>query len=91
MRWGLTLTRAASVSHGCAGDKRRHGDYLKAKAKPDRRCLPLVLRATGLGRSTIYRMITKKQFPRPCGIGDRALARRQIDIDAWIDRRSTAP
>lgn len=52
--------------------------------------LPLVLRVTGLGRSTIYRMIAKKQFPRPCRIGDRAVAWRQIDIEAWIDQRSTA-
>lgn len=52
--------------------------------------LPTVIRMTGLGRSTIYRMIAKKQFPGPVRLGDRAVAWRQIDIDQWIDDRTEA-
>jgi len=49
--------------------------------------LPAIMRLTGLGRSTIYRMIANKQFPSPCKIGDRAVAWRLIEIEAWIDHR----
>lgn len=51
--------------------------------------LPMVIRMTGLGRSTIYRMIAKKAFPSPVRIGDRAVAWRQIDLDQWSDARSS--
>ncbi|WP_082579863.1 AlpA family transcriptional regulator [Pelomonas sp. Root1444] len=49
--------------------------------------LPVVLRRTGLGRSTIYRMIANKEFPGQVRIGARAVAWRQNDIDEWIDAR----
>lgn len=50
--------------------------------------LPGVIRMTGLGRSTIYRMITKKQFPSPIRLSIRAVAWRQSDLADWIDERS---
>lgn len=49
--------------------------------------LPMVMRMTGLGRSTIYRMIAKQQFPGPVRLGDRAVAWRQDELDSWISSR----
>ncbi|MCU7375156.1 AlpA family transcriptional regulator [Paucibacter sp. O1-1] len=53
--------------------------------------LPSVMRMTGLGRSTIYRMITKRQFPSPVRLGIRAVAWRHSDLSNWIDERTPAP
>ena len=44
--------------------------------------MPSVLRMTGLGRSTIYRLMAEDKFPRAVRIGDRAVAWRQTDIDS---------
>ena len=49
--------------------------------------MPTVLQITGLGRSTIYRLIAEKKFPVPVRVGDRAVAWRQVDLDAWSERR----
>lgn len=49
--------------------------------------MPLVVRMTGLGRSTIYRLIAKNKFPGPVRVGDRAVAWRQIDLDKWSEGR----
>lgn len=38
---------------------------------------------TGLARSTIYDRIKAGTFPKPVKIGDRSVAWRQSDIDAW--------
>lgn len=39
---------------------------------------------TGLNRSSIYEMMSRKEFPRPVKIGPRAVAWKSSDIDAWI-------
>ena len=52
--------------------------------------LPSVLRITGLGRSTIYRMIADKKFPCPVRVGERAVAWRMSDIDTWSEGRPAA-
>ncbi|MBA4343702.1 MAG: AlpA family transcriptional regulator [Methylibium sp.] len=52
--------------------------------------LPMVLQITGLGRSTIYRLIAKHQFPEPVRIADRAVAWRQVDLETWIEGRPPA-
>ena len=49
--------------------------------------LPTVLRLTGLGRSTIYRMIAEDKFPAPVLLAARAVAWRRTDVEAWSDRR----
>jgi prophage regulatory protein len=36
--------------------------------------LPAVIKLTGLGRSTIYRMVADKSFPGPVRIASRAVA-----------------
>ena len=53
--------------------------------------MPMVVRMTGLCRSTIYKMISEKKFPSPVRIGDRAVAWRQKDLDIWSDGRLPPP
>lgn len=52
--------------------------------------LPTVLRVTGLGRSTIYRLIAEQKFPCPVRLGPRAVAWRRSEIEAWSDARPIA-
>lgn len=49
--------------------------------------LPAVMRMTGLGRSTIYRMVAAHKFPSPVRLGARAVAWRQSDLDQWTESR----
>lgn len=49
--------------------------------------LPVVVRITGLSRSTLYRLIADKQFPRPVQLGPRAVAWRRDDVQAWTETR----
>ena len=49
--------------------------------------MPSVVRFTGLGRSTIYRMIAAKEFPGPVKLGPRAVGWRWSDLDAWSESR----
>ena len=49
--------------------------------------LPTVMRITGLGRSTIYRMIANSEFPRPVQLGPRVVGWRRSDIDSWSAAR----
>lgn len=49
--------------------------------------LPTVLAATGLGRSTIYRLIADGSFPAPVRLGHRAVAWRWSDLDQWTRSR----
>ena len=53
--------------------------------------MPAVIRMTGLGRSTIYRLIAEKKFPGPVRLGDRAVAWRPSDIERWSDERQAPP
>lgn len=52
--------------------------------------MPSVIQITGLGRSTIYRLIADQKFPRPVRLGPRAVAWRRIEIDEWSDARPKA-
>jgi prophage regulatory protein len=45
--------------------------------------LPAVLATTGLGRSTIYRLVAEGSFPSPVKLGRRAVAWRWADIERW--------
>jgi prophage regulatory protein len=49
--------------------------------------LPTVMRATGLGRSTIYRLVARGAFPAPVHLGPRAVAWRWADLDRWSESR----
>jgi len=58
--------------------------------------LPVVMRTTGLGRSTIYLLMASGDFPAPVHLGPRAIAWRWSDLDLWSetrrsDDRSPAP
>jgi prophage regulatory protein len=52
--------------------------------------LPAVIQATGLGRSTIYRMVASGAFPAPFQVGLRAVAWRWADLDRWSESRRSA-
>lgn len=49
--------------------------------------LPAVMKLTGLGRSTIYRMVADNRFPCPVRIASRAVAWRRTDLDRWSESR----
>lgn len=49
--------------------------------------MPTVMRLTGLGRSTIYRLIADQKFPSPVRLGLRAVAWRRSDLDRWSEAR----
>ena len=51
--------------------------------------LPTVMRTTGLGRSTIYRLVASGEFPRPVHLGPRAIAWRWSDLEQWGATRAT--
>jgi prophage regulatory protein len=49
--------------------------------------LPTVIQATGLERSTIYRLVANGAFPPPVHLGPRAVAWRWSDLDQWSQSR----
>ena len=49
--------------------------------------LPSVIRRTGLGRSTIYRLVAEHKFPSPVKLAGRAIGWRRTDLDRWSDAR----
>lgn len=48
-----------------------------------------VVRMTGLGRSTIYRMMAEDKFPSPVRLAKRAIAWRRSDLEQWSAGRPT--
>lgn len=52
--------------------------------------LRVVMRLTGLGRSTIYRLMAEEAFPQPVRLTRRLIAWRRADLDEWGDRRPKA-
>ena len=48
-----------------------------------------VLRMTGLGRSTIYRLMAEDKFPPPVRLAKRAVAWRRVDLEQWSNGRPT--
>jgi prophage regulatory protein len=51
--------------------------------------MPAVVRMTGLGRSTIYRLMAEDKFPSPVRLAKRAVAWRRIDLEQWSAGRPT--
>lgn len=49
-----------------------------------------VMRMTGLGRSTIYRLMADEQFPHPVRLTKRVVAWRHADLERWSDERVSA-
>lgn len=52
--------------------------------------LPAVLRTTGLGRSTLYRLISERAFPSPVKLSRRAVGWRQEEVQRWASARTPA-
>jgi prophage regulatory protein len=52
--------------------------------------MPAVMKLTGLGRSTIYRLIATNAFPGPVRITSKAVAWRRTDLDRWTATRPAA-
>jgi prophage regulatory protein len=42
-----------------------------------------VMRVTGLGRSTIYRLMADDKFPHPVKLTPRVVAWRRVDLESW--------
>lgn len=49
-----------------------------------------VRQMTGLGRSTIYRLMALHQFPWPVQLSTRAVGWRLSDLEQWSDARKIA-
>ena len=52
--------------------------------------IKVVMRLTGLGRSTIYRLMAEDAFPQPVRLTRRLVAWRRTDLDEWGDGRPRA-
>ncbi len=50
---------------------------------------PDLARLTGLSRSTVDRLEKSGRFPQRVQLGDRAVAWRRSDVDAWIKTLET--
>lgn len=46
-----------------------------------------VVRACGISRTTLWRMIRDKQFPPAVAISPNRVGWRESDVKDWIDRR----
>jgi len=44
---------------------------------------------TGLSRSTLYDWMKRGEFPQPVRLGKRAVAWREVDLEAWLESRET--
>ncbi len=48
------------------------------------------LRLTGLGRSTVYKLIGQGDLDRPLRISARSIGWRQSTVSAWLNSRNSA-
>ena len=52
--------------------------------------LPGVRATTGLSRSTIYLRVAEGSFPKPVGLGGRAVGWLEAEVQDWLQRRIEA-
>lgn len=52
--------------------------------------LPEVIRRTGHGRSTVYKLVSNKQFPQPIKLGVRAVGWVESEVSDYITRQIEA-
>ena len=52
--------------------------------------MPEVLKRTGVSKATIYRLIRASEFPKPVGLGVRAVGWDTHSIDEWIEAREVS-
>lgn len=48
--------------------------------------LPVVIKKTGLSRSTIYARIKEGTFPKPIQIGLRSVGWLEQDVELWFEQ-----
>jgi prophage regulatory protein len=53
--------------------------------------LPVVIEATGLSSSSIYRMMDADRFPRPLRLGPNSVRWRTSAVVRWVDGLDTNP
>ena len=66
------------------------GDATQPGPAPYLLRLPAVLRTTGLGRSTLYKLVAEQAFPPPVKLSKRAVGWRQTEVEAWAGAREAA-
>jgi len=49
--------------------------------------LPQVLYLTGLGKTSIYKLMNNNAFPIPASFGAKRIAWKRSDIQNWIKQR----
>ena len=49
--------------------------------------LPEVLYTTGLSRSTVYEMMSRRQFPAQVFLGGKNVAWLASEVELWMDER----
>lgn len=49
--------------------------------------LPEVLSRVGLGKTQVYKLIARAEFPAPIRLTDRAVAWPESEVQAWIAER----
>lgn len=65
--------------------------YQDAGAVSDRLIgLPGVIAATGVSRTSIYRLLGAGEFPKPKRLSKRRVAWLASDVDCWINSRVAA-
>jgi prophage regulatory protein len=48
-----------------------------------------VAQALGIGRSTLYKMVAERSFPKPQKIGPRISFWRTSTVNAWLDQQKS--
>jgi prophage regulatory protein len=86
---GRTSLGTANLAPGGHPQAAPAADQVMA-AKPILLRLPMVMRITGLARSTIYKLISQNQFPVPIKLSKRAVAWLQSEIENWVSSRVRA-
>lgn len=52
--------------------------------------LPEVTRITGIGRSNLYALIQRGEFPKPVKLSVRSVGWRQSEVNAWLSELKAA-
>jgi prophage regulatory protein len=78
--------REVSVNQPSSASKNAQSDSVPALLLR----IDTVVRITGLGRSTIYRLMSVEQFPTPVRLTTRVVAWRRTDLERWSDARPSA-
>ena len=86
---GRTILPATNLAPGGHPQAAQAADQIMA-AQPILLRLPMVMRITGLARSTIYKLISQNQFPVPIKLSKRAVAWLQSEIETWVSSRVRA-